>query len=143
MIASNKAPRLFVALFDQLDRSNFPAGHFERRVLSNREARQRIDDARSLGQLCGVSADDLSIDNKALLRAEELLEALASLADPIRLTIEDFIRRRHFVPLQVVVVGPDVELLVVSCRYGIGGAADRESVFNRTSISFDLFSASG
>jgi hypothetical protein len=135
-------PTLFVTLFGSLSRHNFPPGSFERRELSAREAKQRIDEARTHRRLRGVSDKDLAIDRRAMHRSQELLETLASLPEGIHLTIDDFVRHRYFAPLNAVAVGPGADLLVVSCLYELPEAAPGvDLAVDSSSISFDLFSA--
>jgi hypothetical protein len=135
-------PELFVTLFDRLSRHNFPPGRFERRAVSASVAKQRIDQARAHGRLCCISDRYLAIDKRAMHRSRELLETLASLPERIHLTIEDFVRRRCFTPLEAAAVGPDVDLLVVSCMYRVPGVSPGvQLVIDNTSVSFDLFSS--
>lgn len=150
MNSSNR--QLFVGLFDSLSRHNFPARRFEVRTLSAQEAKQRIDAARNHGGLCGISESDIAIDERALRSTKDLLEALAALPDPVKMSLEDFVRHGYFVPLQAAEVTPGAEMLLVSCYYRSEPALERvamrrsESFSGRSSIdastiSFTLFSA--
>ncbi len=119
--------RLYLSFWD-VALSNFPAGTFRKRMLSNAEARALIAQARAAGALVCVAEADLAAPygEREREKHRQLCEAIRRHAD-IRIDLEDFFGEQTANGLFLVEVGEGASLLVVDCAYTMERAAQGDS----------------
>ena len=143
---------LFVS-FWHLGLGNIPEGAFTHRRVSSEQAKQMIDEARSSGNLRGVSQGDLlaphgtheAENHKALCRALGEHHGIA-------LSIKDFVLKDEFEddggytihPLQFAAIDDQSRLMVVNCHYEMAPRQKKGALkfdVSPDSVTFHLFEA--
>jgi len=106
--------------FWHVELSNFPIGTVRRRILSQAEARSKINSARTAGKLVCVARDDLGAPycEREREKHEQLCAALRDQID-IDVRLKDFFGSSCANPLCLAQVGDQAELLVVDCAYAM------------------------
>lgn len=114
-------PITYLSFWD-VDLSNFPIGTVRRRLLSQAEARSKIDSASAAGKLVCVAKADLGAQHCEREHHEQLC---ASLRDQVGIDVrlQDFFGSDCANPLCLAKVGMQAELLVVDCAYVIDAKA--------------------
>lgn len=142
--------RLFLSFWD-LCLDNLPQGRFERRVISAVDAGAMIREHRAGNTLLCVSKDDLLAPyrTRERRRHEELCSVLRANYNH-SLRFEDFLSGTDIVsitPLQLAVLTPGDNLLIVTCAYRVADNARSGSdpqdrfVLAEDSLAFNLITA--
>jgi hypothetical protein len=112
-----KNDKRLIVSFHDVCFENFPDGTFTKVTLSTESARSLIASTRAQGRLWGASQKDLCAPyTKHAFDEQRQLCAVLHQMD-VDIAIDDFFTDLYCLPLSVAEIGPDQDLMVVTCHY--------------------------
>jgi hypothetical protein len=128
--------------FWHVELSNFPIGTVRRRLLSQAEARSKINSAREGGRLVCVAKSDLGAPycEREREQHEQLCTALRDHVD-VDIRLKDFFGSTCANSLGLAQVSPKADLLVVDCAYAVDEKARVDAARMRIADSAESLEA--